>query len=124
MGDSMDTDLLPELSGETWVAATYMDELNATGLDLDFVVASRQDVTLATVRKWVQSGTPLRGRSVWDYLRSCGVGGSHGTCRGGPPIGSGGHESSGHVSYYPKGQLVCPGHGGLFLSMDGGLSVA
>ena len=27
MGDSMDADLLPELSGETWVAATYMDEL-------------------------------------------------------------------------------------------------
>ena len=26
MGDSMD--LLPELSGETWVAATYVDELN------------------------------------------------------------------------------------------------
>ena len=40
MGDSMDADLLPELSGETWVAATL----------------SRQDATLTTVREWVQSG--------------------------------------------------------------------
>ena len=29
IGDSMHADLLPELSGETWVAATYMDELKA-----------------------------------------------------------------------------------------------
>ena len=60
MGDSMDADLLRELSGETWVAATYMDELTAdlltTGSDLDLGMASRQDVTLTTVRKWVQSG--------------------------------------------------------------------
>ena len=46
MGDSMDADLLPELSGETWVAATYLDEhtadLPATESDLDFVVASQQ----------------------------------------------------------------------------------
>ena len=60
MGDSMDAHLLPELSGETWVAATYMDELKVdlptTGSDLDLVVASRQDVIWATVRKWVQSG--------------------------------------------------------------------
>ena len=27
MGDSMDADLLPELSGETWVAATLLEEL-------------------------------------------------------------------------------------------------
>ena len=26
MGDSMDSDLLPELSGETWVSATHLDE--------------------------------------------------------------------------------------------------
>ena len=65
MGDSMDADLLPELSGETWVVASYMDELKAdlptTGSDLNLVVASRQDVTLATVRKWVQS----RAASAW-----------------------------------------------------------
>ena len=61
MGDSMDADLLPELSGETWVAATNMDELKEdlppTGSGQDFVVASRQDVTLTTLHKWVQSGT-------------------------------------------------------------------
>ena len=55
MGDSMDADLLPELSGERCVAATYIDELTSdlppTGSDLDFVVAYRQDATLTTVRK-------------------------------------------------------------------------
>ena len=60
MGESMDTDLLPELSGETWVASTLLDGLTAdlfpAGADLDLIVASRQDRTLATVREWVQSG--------------------------------------------------------------------
>ena len=46
MGDSMDADLLPELSGETWVAATHLDDLPATESDLDFVVASQQNETL------------------------------------------------------------------------------
>ena len=50
--ESMDADLLPELSGETWVA-----DLLPAGADLDLIVASRQDTTLATVREWVQSGT-------------------------------------------------------------------
>ena len=53
MGDSMDTDLLPELSGETWVAATLLDEHTAdlppAGSDLDLIVASRQDVIRVTV---------------------------------------------------------------------------
>ena len=60
MGDSMDADLLPELSGETWVAATLLEELTAdlppAGSNLDLSVASRQDATLTTVREWVQSG--------------------------------------------------------------------
>ena len=60
MGDSMDADLLPELSGETWVAVTLSDELTAdlplAGSDLDLIVAWRQDATLTTVREWVQSG--------------------------------------------------------------------
>ena len=60
MGESMDTDLLPELSGETWVASTLLDGLTAdllpTCADMDLIVASRQDRTLATVREWVQSG--------------------------------------------------------------------
>ena len=62
MGDSMDADLLPELSGETWLAATYLEELTAdlpsTDSDLDFIVASRRDETLTTVRQWVQTGAP------------------------------------------------------------------
>ena len=60
MGDSMDADLLPELSGETWVAATLLEGLTAdlplAGSDLNLFAASRQDATLTTVRKWVQSG--------------------------------------------------------------------
>ena len=60
MGDSMDADLLPELSGETWVAATLLEGLTAdlppAGSDIDLIAASRQDVTLTTVREWVQSG--------------------------------------------------------------------
>ena len=58
---SMDADLLPELSGENWVATTLLGELTAdllpAGADLDLIVASRQDTTLAMVREWVQSGT-------------------------------------------------------------------
>ena len=60
MGDSMDADLLPELSGETWVAATFLEEVTAdlelAGLEPDFITASRLDNTLITVREWVQVG--------------------------------------------------------------------
>ena len=56
----MDADMLPELSGETWVAATLLEGLTAdllpAGSDIDLIVASRQDATLTTVREWVQSG--------------------------------------------------------------------
>ena len=60
----MDADLLPELSGETWVASTLLKKLTAdllpTGADLDIIAASRQDTTLAMVREWIQSGsTPV-----------------------------------------------------------------
>ena len=62
MGDSMDADLLPELSRETWVAATYLEELTAdlpsTDSRPDFIIASRRDETLTTVRRWVQTGVP------------------------------------------------------------------
>ena len=61
MGESMDADLLPQLSGETWVALALLEELTAdllpAGADLDLIVASRQDTTLATVREWIQSGS-------------------------------------------------------------------
>ena len=60
MGDSMDADLLPELSGETWVASALLEELSVelstVGSDIDLIVASHQDATLMTVREWVQSG--------------------------------------------------------------------
>ena len=59
----MDADLLPELpevSGETWVAATLLEELSAdlppAESNLDLIMASRQDATLTTVCEWVQSG--------------------------------------------------------------------
>ena len=81
MGDSMDADLLPELSGETWVAATLLEELTAdlppVGSNLDLIVASRQDATLTTVREvsGYSRGWPRCGPNVRDCLRSCGVGG-------------------------------------------------
>ena len=60
MGDYINVDLLPELSGETWVASALLEELSAdlpmAGMDIDLIVASRQDATLMTVREWVQSG--------------------------------------------------------------------
>ena len=61
MGDSMDADLLPELSGETWVASALLEELTAdlptVGSDIDLIAASRDDITLGTVRSWLQSGS-------------------------------------------------------------------
>ena len=59
MCESMDADLLPELSGETWVASAllgeFMADLLPAGADIDVIAASRQDTTLATVREWIQS---------------------------------------------------------------------
>ena len=53
MGDSMDADLLPELSGENWVAATLLEgptaDLPPAGSDIDLIMTSRQDATLTTV---------------------------------------------------------------------------
>ena len=222
----MDADLLPELCGETWVAATYLEELTAdlpstdylpsTDSDLDFIFASRRDETLTTVHQWVQTGAPpacpeclglspelrcwrlqfgnlsvnTEGR-LWrrraplamssqlvvparerqdlirryhdsfretfgcfpDSLPATGPSllagatsgcalisgqlfglfspkvalptvGSHGTCRGGSPMGTGGHGHSGHVRYHSEGQPLCTGNGGLFFTLDRGLSIA
>ena len=59
MGDSMDSDLLPELSGETWVASALLDELTwdlpTVGADIDFIMATLEDQMLQTVRSWVES---------------------------------------------------------------------
>ena len=61
MGDSMDADLLPELSGETWVASALLEELTTdlptAGSDIDLIAASRDDSALGTVRSWLQSGS-------------------------------------------------------------------
>ena len=62
MGDSMDSDLLPELSGQKWVAATHLDEVTGdlppSGSELDLITESRIDKTLITVREWVWTGSP------------------------------------------------------------------
>ena len=57
----MDADLLPSLSGETWIAATFLEEVTAdlepANLEPDFITASRLDNTLITVCEWVQVGS-------------------------------------------------------------------
>ena len=58
----MDADLLPELSGETWVASALLDELTvdlpAAGVDDELVSETAEDKTLQPVRSWVDSGVP------------------------------------------------------------------
>ena len=60
MGDSMDADLLPECSGETWVASALIDELTvdlpAPGVGDELVSDTASDKILQTVRSWVDSG--------------------------------------------------------------------
>ena len=60
IGDSMDADLLPELSGETWVASALLDELTGdlqpAGVNGDLVSATSEDKMLQTVWSWVESG--------------------------------------------------------------------
>ena len=65
MGESMDADLLPELSGETWVASALLQEFTAdllpAGTNVDLFAATRQDATLATAWEWILSESTL----VW-----------------------------------------------------------
>ena len=60
MGDSMDADLLPELSGETWVATALLDvltvDLPTAGANDELVSDTSEDKILQTVRAWVESG--------------------------------------------------------------------
>ena len=75
MGKSMDADLLPELSGETWVASALIEEFMADLLQVvskvDLITASRQDATLATVREWIQSeATPESDGLVERFNRT------------------------------------------------------
>ena len=64
IGNSMDADLFPELSGD----------LPTAGSDIDLTVASRQDATLTTVQEWVQSGVVLAWSDCAGFPRSYGVG--------------------------------------------------
>ena len=74
MGDSMDADLLPELSGETWVASALLDELTwdlpTAGADNELITATCEDKMLQTVRSWVESGNAPRGQLVPDLHRN------------------------------------------------------
>ena len=57
IGESMDADLLPELSGETWVASALTEEFTVdllpTRSNIDLIAESRHDDTLAIVRGWI-----------------------------------------------------------------------
>ena len=78
MGKSMDADLLPELSGETWVASALIEEFMAdllpAGSNVDLIAVSLQDATLATLREWFSPSPLWHGRIVLDFLRSCAKG--------------------------------------------------
>ena len=75
IGESMDADLLSELSGETWVASALIEEFTAdllpAGSNVDLITESRHDDTLATV--W--GGFSQNGRTVLGSLRNCAAGG-------------------------------------------------
>ena len=52
IGESMDADILPELSGKTWVASALTEEFTAdlpAGSNIDLIAESRSDDTLAVV---------------------------------------------------------------------------
>ena len=60
IGESMDADLLPELSGETWVVSALTEEFTAdppSGSNIDLIAESRKDDTLAVVRGWILSNS-------------------------------------------------------------------
>ena len=80
----MDAYLRPELSEETWVAATLLEGLTAdllpAGSDIDIIVSSRRDATLTTVREWVQSGeiptwSEITVLAITDWQSVCRYGG-------------------------------------------------
>ena len=77
MGDSMDADLLPELSGETWVASALLDELTvdlpATGVGDELVSDTTSDKILQCGHGWNRE-LLRRGWSVPDWHRNFVVG--------------------------------------------------
>ena len=58
----MDSDLLPKLSGEMWMAATHLDEatgdLPPSASEPDLIASSLMDKTLTVVWEWVRAGVP------------------------------------------------------------------
>ena len=75
----MDADLLPELSGETWVASALIEEFTA-----DLLLARSNEDLITTshqMQRWRRCGGGFRqnslrhGRIVLDFLRNCAVGG-------------------------------------------------
>ena len=60
------------------MATTLLDGLTAdllpAGADLDLIVTSRQDTTLATVREWSSRALFHYGLIAQDFPRNCGVG--------------------------------------------------
>ena len=48
--------------------------------------------------------------------------GAHGPCSSGPTLGESGYGPVGHVNHICDGESLCTSDGGLFLSMDGGLT--
>ena len=60
IGESMDADLLPELSGETCVASALTEEFTAdlpAGNTIDLIAESHSDETLMVLRGWIQSNS-------------------------------------------------------------------
>ena len=79
IGESMDADLLPELSGETWVASALIEEFTADLLPAGVMLTLL--LHPAKMKRWRKCGggfsqNPLRhGQIVLDFLRNCAVGG-------------------------------------------------
>ena len=76
MGDSVDADLLHELSGETWGAVTYLDDLPPAESSRDLIAASQLDKTLTTIPVSGNGSSRVRhrlGRIVLGCPRSYGL---------------------------------------------------
>ena len=63
IGESIDADLLPELSGETWVASALTEEFTADLLEgntIDLIAENNSDETLTVIREWIRSNSLIR----------------------------------------------------------------
>ena len=78
IGESMDADLLPEFSGETWVVSALTEEFTAdlpAGSTIDLIAESHSDKTLTVIRGWIQSNPLRHGQTAPDCRRNCVAGG-------------------------------------------------